>query len=253
MRRIGVFIGLLSVLLLAMPLATQEEDGNVALVIFLKAKPGMDKQLEEGAKKHMAFHRQHNDPWAWHVWQVASGDNTGMYVAATFGHSWADFDTSRLPREADEADADANIHPYVGWEVVRYYASLGKVSRPPEGEGPMPLSQVITFHVRYGKSEEFTYLVKKFHKAIEKTNWPVHYLWYQLVNGGEAGTYVLVLPRANWAAFKPQEKSFAAMLEEAYGRPEAESLLKKWSRIMKGASSHTSRYRPELSYIPASQ
>lgn len=252
MQRRAMLVGVLCALLLALPVATQEEDGNIAMVIFFKAKPGMGKQMEEGTKRHLDWHRQQNDPWTWQVFQVVSGDDTGMYVGVTFGHRWQDFDTAPVPREADEADAEINIEPYVGWSVVRYYAALPNVSLPPQAEGPLPLSTVVIFRVRPGKDAKFNYLIGKFHKAIEKTNWPVHYIWYALVNGGEGGTYAVVLPSENWAGFAPQEKSFVQMLEEAYGRQEAESLLHSWGKILKGSASHINRYRADLSYVPTS-
>jgi len=61
---------------------------------------------------------------------------------------------------------------------------------------------------------------------------------------------VLVLPRRNWAEFKPVEKPFERMLEEAVGRQEAQSLLETFSRAVKSASSSILRARPDLSYIP---
>ena len=62
--------------------------------------------------------------------------------------------------------------------------------------------------------------------------------------------YVLVLPRANWAAFKPMEKSFGAMLEEAYGRMEAEHMLEAFSNTVKYEENEVARSRPDLGYAP---
>lgn len=252
MRKAGFLLAIASLLLLPLAVAAQD-GGNIARAIYFRAKPGMEKQLEEGAKKHMQWHRQQGDPWEWHVFQAVSGDETGMYIAVTFGHNWADFDTSPVPSEADEADAEVNIVPYVGRSVVRHYAFLADVSKPLEGGGFTPLTQVISFHVRPGKQADFNYLVGKFHEAIGKTDWPVNYAWYALVDGGPGGTYLLALPRENWAAFAQPEKPFPAMLEEAYGRQEAQSLLKKWGKILKGTESRTSRHRDDLSYIPSSE
>jgi len=248
MRRLGVFAVFVCLLLLALPVATQEEEANIARIIFQNVKPGMEAQYEAGRKAHMAWHKAQNDTWAWNVWETVSGPNTGQYGVGTFGHNWSDFDNPSVSDEADEADFQDNIAPYVNPPVIQYYASLPKVSRGWEGTPKM--LEIIDFHVEYGESQTFNYLIRKFHEAIGKTNWPVQYEWYALVNGGKRGTYVLVLPRGSWAAFKGPEKPFDAMLEEAYGRQEAEALLHKYSKIVKYTENAIIETRPDLSYIP---
>lgn len=250
MRRIALYLFAATLLLLGVPGAAQEDDGgNISRIYFFRAKPGMNKQLEEGIKKHMAWHRQQNDTWSWWVWEVVSGDNTGAYGAGTFGHKWSDFDNPAVDMAADAEDAKTNVYPYVQeGAVIRYHAHLPKVSKP--AAEPSAMSTVIVFHVRYGKQDEFNHLIGKFHEAIEKTEWPVHYSWNVLVNGGEGGTYVLVLPRKDWASFAPLEKPFEKMLEEAYGRTEADSLLKRWSKAVKSTSSLITHNRPDLGYTP---
>jgi len=239
---------ILCLLLLALPVATQEEEGTIALVALYKVKAGMQKEFEEGRKRHVEFHKQANDTDTWIAWQVVSGENTGAYGVGSFGHKWEDFDTPTVDDAADEADRAKNIAPYIDSVTVHYWARLSKVSRP--AEAPAKMSVIILFDVHYSKAEEFNYLIGKFHKAIEKTKWPAHYDWYALVNGGEQPTYALVLPRENWAAFKPLEKPFDKMLEEAYGRQEASALLDKWGKVIKGSRSHINLSRPDLSYIP---
>ncbi len=249
MRRIGIFLVVVSVLLLALPVLAQEEEGTIARIIFFRAKPGMQQQLEEGLKKHMAWHKAQNDPWAWAVWSYVSGEETGMYGGGTFGHKWEDFDNQSVDEEADEADAAENVFPYVAPGMqVRYYEFLPKVSKPLET--PAAMSQILVFRVRYGKSAEFASLIKKFHEAGEKTNWPEHYGWYVLVNGGPGSEYVLVISHENWASLKGPEKPFPAMLAEAVGQEEAEALLERWGKVVKSQSSTLARNRPDLSYIP---
>ena len=249
MRRTGIFLVVLSLLLLALPVPAQEEEGTIARIVFFRAKPGMQQQLEAGLKKHMAWHKAQNDPWAWSTWSYISGEQTGMYGGGTFGHKWEDFDNVPIDQEADGADVTENVIPYAApgaeW---RYYKFLPKVSKPLGT--PAAMSQILIFRVRFGKSAEFAGLIKKFHQAIEKTNWPVHYAWYVLVNGGQIPEYVLVLPRENWASLKGPEKPFPAMLAEAVGQEEAAALLERWGKVVKSESSTLARNRPDLSYTP---
>lgn len=249
MRRTGLYFALVGILLLALPAAAQEDGGNIAQIISFSAKPGMEKELAEGIKRHLDWHREQNDPWTWLAWEYLSGDNVGTYGAGTFGHSWEDFDNAPVSRDDDDADVLLNIAPYSNLDSIRFYALLAEVSHGKENDAG-PMWTIETFRVRVGRSGDFEHLVKKFHDAIQETGWPVHYGWYRLVNGGEGPEYVLVRPRENWAAFNDPEKPFAAMLEEHYGRQEAQSLLEQLWQVVKGVSSTITRSRPEFSYIP---
>ncbi len=250
MRRTGIFLVVLSLLLLALPVLAQEEKGTIARIAFFRAKPGMQQQLEEGLKKHNAWHKAQNDPWARVMWSYISGEETGMYGRGSFGRKWEDFDNPPVDQEAHEADVVENILPYVApgaqW---RFYEFLPKLNKPLGT--PAAMSEIVVFRVRYGKSAEFADLIKKFHEASEKTNWPVHYEWHRLVNGGPGPEYVLVLPHENWASLKGPEKPFPAMLAEAVGQEEAEALLERWRKVVKSESSSLARNRRDLRYVPS--
>ena len=89
-RILGCLI--LLILFVATPLLAQSEEGTIARVISWRAKPGMTQEMEKGLKKHLEWHRKHNDSWTWTTWLTVSGDATEVYGAGTFGHRWADFD-----------------------------------------------------------------------------------------------------------------------------------------------------------------
>jgi hypothetical protein len=232
--------------------APQEEDGTIARVAFFRAKPGMSAPLEEGLKKHMAWHKAQNGTWAWFVWSVETGEATGSYGAGTFNHKWSDFDAPDVDLAADTADSAQNILPYMAEGAQwRYYARLPKFSRPrPEGQGAAPLAVVLTFHLKMGANEEFLNAIAKVNHAIEKTKWPAHYEWYALVNGGEHPEFVLVLPHENYAAMAPPAVSFDKMLEDAFGRAEAAAILHTFDKTIARETSEIVRDRPDLSYAP---
>jgi hypothetical protein len=251
MHMTRVFLTLVSVLLLALPVVAQEDSGNVAEVVCFKVQPGKSTQFEEGVKKHLVWHREQNDPWTWLAWEVITGEDTGTYCWGSFGHNWEDFDNPGVPEDAGLADVAATFGPFVREHEATFWTALPNVSNPSEGQPAM--SSVIFFHTRYGTEEKFNHLIGEFHKAIEKTNMPWNYEWYALVSGGNEGTYAIVLPRPNFAAFNPTGKPFPKMLEEAYGKAGADALLAKWRKVVKSANSELSRNRPDLSYIPAGQ
>ena len=251
MRRIGIFLAVLSLLLLAVPVVAQDDGGNIVAVHCNKVQPGAGAKYEEGFKKHMDWHGEQNDPWTLLVWQVITGPDSGTYCTGSFGHNWEDFDNPGVPADANLADIAATFGPFVREHELTFWTNLPKVSRPAEGQAAM--TSVIFFHTRYGTEEKFNHLIGEFHKAIEKTNMPWNYEWYALVSGGNEGTYAIVLPRPNFAAFNPTGKPFPKMLEEAYGKAGADALLAKWRKVVKSANSELSRNRPDLSYIPTGQ
>src|SRR5919109_3198566 len=64
----------------------------IVQVIAGRAKPGSEAQYVEGRKRHMEWHRAQNDKWAWHAYEVISGEGTGSVVTVSSPHKWADRD-----------------------------------------------------------------------------------------------------------------------------------------------------------------
>lgn len=230
----------------------QEKPGTIAALEFQSPKNGMVKQYEEGRKQKAEWHKQQKDPLPLYVWETVSGDHTGTYIVGRLGQHWADLDKPAIPDQTDVEEFNKVIGAYVQSVVTRYYDFLPKVSKPTDSKAPSKFSEVITFHVRSGKGEDFRSAMGRIHEAIQKTNWPVNYFWYLLANGGATGTYVLVLPRANWADFedKPDMKPFPEMLKDAFGQAEADSITKRLDSSIDSETSEIAQFRPDLSYLP---
>lgn len=251
MRAIKVCAGLVCALLLALPVAAQEEAvGQLARVYVVQPKAGMALQFEEAYAAHVAWHREQGDTWTWVTWQVQSGEDFGKYAIITPGHRWADFDNPGVLPKEDAAHFLSTAGQYVESVTSSFWVSLPDISRPLESEGAAAVRWLNFFEVQRGKIDKFRNAVHKVHKAIEKTNWPANYFWAALVNGGSQPTYLLVFPRENWAGFSPQETPFDQMLEEAYGEQEAKEILSVLDRAIKSQRTHIEVYRPELSYVP---
>jgi hypothetical protein len=251
MRKARFFFILGFVFLLALPLLAQEKPGTVGMVFMVKAKAGMRQQFEQANKRHMDWHRQQKDTWAVDVWEVVSGEHVGQYGYGSFGHHWKDLDSHAKFDEADMADYLANVAQYVEPVVARYYVSHPDLSRPMEGEAP--LAEVVEYRLNMAGESDFLMAVRKVHEAIQKGNYPLYYHLYELYNGGEHPTYVFVFLHKNWADFEPPEETFRGMLEKAYGRDEAESILKLFDKSVHGVRSQIIAFRPDLSYSPPAQ
>ena len=229
--------------------ANGQEGGNIAYIGCTDAMPGKSAEFEAAAKAHIAdVHQSGGDDWTWNAWQVTSGQNVGRYCWGTFGHDWADFDNPKIPRQADIADWESKTGGLRQNDWVVYTRYLPDVSQPKEGGSPM--AAVRFFQARFGTSDEFRELVGKFHEAIVKTEMPWNYTWYNTVSGDRFGTFVLVLPRQDFAAMNPTGKTFDEMLAEAYGKEEAGALLDRFNGIVENGREFMTSGRPDLSYYP---
>jgi hypothetical protein len=244
----GLRIVCLAATAAALALPARAEDPIISRVMVWKAKPGMEAKFEEGLKRHNDFHRRQGDPMALTTLQVQSGPETGAYVRLASDRHWADFDAEEAMAKADQADTAVNTDPYIASTTTSYYRQLMDVSRPKPAAAAM---YSITFYqVKLGKTDDFMRAIKKFHEAIGKAEWPVHYAWFALANGGDGPQYVLSIPRDKWADFNPLEKTFEKIMEEAYGRSETEAIFDSFDHSVAGTSSEIVAFRADLSYIP---
>jgi len=248
----------LGVLFATAPLsAAFAQAGNVAEINFQVPKVGMTKQYEAGRKKHMDWHKRQNDTWTWYTWQITSGEFTGTYITASLGHEWKDFDGREKFLASDLADLAVNVGPTLEKTTVHYYVRRDDISVNPGAGGgaPSAMLAVTTYLLRPDGVPEFLDGVKKVNEGIKKTNYPQAGAsrWYQLANGGESPTFVLVSDRANYAALKANDKTLDAMMEEAYGKDQGPAILSTLRKTFRKVDTVLYQYRPDLSYVPAAK
>jgi hypothetical protein len=250
MRRTGPMVAATLVLAFGAPAVAQETPGAIAQVILSRAKPGNEKQFQEGRKRHMAWHKKQGDTWSWSTWEVMTGPETGAFITFSSGHAWKDFDAWEAKLgQGDTADVEANLTPFAESTTVSYYRYLADLSRP--AASPPRMAEVLHFLLKPEKEAEFRHAQQRAHEAIGTTNWPSRYTWYELVNGGEGPHLVLVLARNSFADMAEPEVSFAGMLTKAFGSYEAGVTLDAIVQASKRQWSELIAYRPDLSHVPA--
>lgn len=230
-----------------------QEKGTIASLEFQKPKNGMVKQYQDGRKQKAEWHKQQKDTQPLLVWETISGENTGTYIVGRLGQHWSDLDKPSVPDDADLAEYQKAIGGYVESMVARYYEFMPKISNPSNATTAPKFDEILTFRVRYNKASEFRSAIARVYDATQKTKWPPNYEWYALANGGDTGTFVLVLPRNSWADFadKPDVKPFREMLKEAFGQAEADSIVDRIDGSVQNEMSEIIQFRPDLSYLPA--
>jgi hypothetical protein len=251
MRGFRAVAAAVAVLMVCVSALAQEKPGNAAMVYSVKAKSGSWGQLEEAMKKHFAWHRSQSDTFAYHVWQVMSGDDVGDLVVGTFGHHWREFGGRDELDRADVADFVANVMPLTEKMSLHYVSMIPEASRPSARTQPPAMSQVTHYFVKPSGVVQFADAIKAVKAALDKVNYPVYSRWYSLVSGGEGPHYVLVVERNEWAEFEPMAKTLEQVIAEATSPSKAVELMSAVRDNTRHTYSELLVYRPDLSYLPA--
>jgi hypothetical protein len=241
-----------ALLLVALSASAQGQPGNIAALEFQTPKNGMVKQYEDGRKQKVDWHKQQKDAQALYVFETLTGDRTGTYIVGRLGQHWADFDNPSVTAAADLATYQQLIGASVEKLVTAYYEFLPKWSNP-STDMNAKYTEVITFHVRFGKGDDFRSAIARAADARQKVKSPAHYSWYRLVNGGPGGTYVITIEHANWASLEddPAVKPLRDDLRSAFGEQEAMSVIERLNASIESTYSELIEFRRDLSYIPA--
>jgi hypothetical protein len=254
MKRILVSLSV-AAMALALPAAAQMAPKSVVQAVDVKVKSGMQQQFEAGVKKLRAWQKENKYPFASYAWQVITGDRGGTYVFVSDGHDWKDFDEAEKLGQGSSKIVQEDIVPNIESAVFAFWQAHPKMSSPPmAGQEPPKFMTVVHYSVKLGHGDDFRDVIKQVNDAIEKTHWPGgHAEWYSLINGGEAGQWVVTIGHKNWADFKPAEPPFDKMLSGVYGKVGLEAIGRKFDKSVLSERTEILRYHPELGYTPSSQ
>jgi len=229
--------------------AQQPPPDTVTQVIRQKARQDMQPQYEAGRKKHMAWHKAQNDAWAWDVFEITTGPDTGAYIIATGDHQWKDFDAWLAKMgDGDTADAAASMAGTQAGSQTSYWTQLNAISRmPPAGERT-PLLTLTTYTIKPGSDGALLAAIGKLNAALDAEKFPVRSVWYRLSSGG-APSYAVVTPRANMAAMAPVP-SLMEVVEKQLGKAASDALVKSFFDNVTGVTTELVQRRADLSYVP---
>ncbi len=231
--------------------AQQDTGGRINFIFVLSPKQGMAKQLEDGLKKHQAWHAAQKDARTITVSSVAAGDGVGQYRVVYPNLRWEDQDLAAGITPADLADVNLNVAPYL--ESTRSLVSLrlDSLSRIPATEPAKAMNWVTYVYVRAGKTAEYTNYLRKLRDAHNLANSPYRYFVLSVLLGSDTPAYAIVRPANKWAEFTPAQNR--EILVKAYGEFEADRLLNVLDDVVRRTSSFVAAARPDLSYTPASR
>jgi hypothetical protein len=226
LRRLGP--ALLVVAVDGTGLVAQTERGPYARIAVLRPHDGDTVDFEAGYIRHLDFHRQAKDTWAWYGWTVWAGERQRWFVYATFGHSAADLDRPISPAE-DERDNVSNVVPhaeFAGNALYRYLPALSRGTGEPQ---PAPRLELTTVDLVPWAGRRFEDVLAASQPALQGET-----LWFRIVAGGPAARYVRLRPRP----------SLSAVLEES-GDP---ALPDGVDHLMEKMTVEILNLRPAMSY-----
>jgi hypothetical protein len=206
-------------------------------------------QYEAARKAHMAWHKAQGDTWAWDVYEVATGPDTGAYIVATGGHTWAEYDTWNAKMGAgDAADAQKTLAGTIESATTSYWTALPAVSRMPASTARSRYLSITHFQAKPGHAAAFEAAVGKIQSALTAAKYGSHSIWYRLANGGPGGSYAVLVPRANLGEMASPAP--AAALRAHLGDAQGTALIQALYEHVASTRTEMLEHRPDLSYAP---
>lgn len=187
------WLGIVGLVLPAL-LGAQTGRGPYARIAVLRPHDGQTAEFEAGYIRHLAWHRQAGDPWAWYGWSVWAGERHRWFIYATFGHSAASLDSAVAPAD-DERDNVLNVAPHVEYVANAVYEYLPGLSRGTGEPQPTARLELTTVDLVPGAAQAFEAALGAAQSARQGET-----LWYRMVAGGATPRYVRLRPRLSLSA-----------------------------------------------------
>jgi hypothetical protein len=242
--------GALVVLLSVSVSAQTAPPDTVTEVIRQKARQGVQAQYEAARKKHMAWHKAQNDTWAWDVFEITTGPDTGTYVIASGNHQWKEMEQWEAKMgDADTADSREAMGSMIDGSQRAYWTQLNSISRLPPPNERMPLSTVTYYRVKPGSDAAVRAAIGKLNAALDAGKFPLRTIWYGLSNGGVGPTYAVLVPRAGLGDMAPTP-TLLEVVEKQLGKADSDALVKSFFDNVTSTNTEMLLRRPDLSYVP---
>lgn len=231
--------------------APQDQGGRINLLFIATPKAGMTKQLDEGLKRHAAWHAGKKDTRSYSVSVGVFGDAIGKYRVSYGNLRWEDLDTAAPLTEGDQADLAINVTPYVESVESRVLLRLDSLSRIPATEPAKSMSAVTYVFLNPGKGPEYAAYLGKLREAHDKANSTYRYFVLTQITGADGPLFVIVRPLDKFAENGPVQNR--QVLVAAFGELEADRLLNVPDEAVRRTVSFISARRRDLGYTPSGQ
>ncbi|GGA44453.1 hypothetical protein [Dyella nitratireducens] len=217
--------------------------------------PADQQAYETGIKNFNECLHQHGFKYTWKAWIHETG-NTYAYSYVSDPLSWESFDAMNTAGKACDQALRTAVNPHLKSETSAFFEIKPELSHMPKGMAPTSaFIEVRFFKLKPGHEavEAFRDAVKKIAAAAEKSNWTVNYMFGEVREGGEdAPDFILVIPAKSWADVgKDPDPSVWKMVENVYGKDDAQAIRKSVNDTVQNESEHVDSYSAELTYTAA--
>ena len=251
MRSLVASVSIALVVAVAAPAFAQAPPpDSVTQVLRQKVVPGTTDKYEAGRKKHMAWHKAQGDPWAWNVYEIATGPDTGGYIIASPNHQWADIDTwTAKYGDADTADAGASMAGTQASSQMAYWTQLNSLSRlPPADSAPTPLLSLTDLQREAGPRLRAHGGDRQAQRRAECRQVPAA---QHLVPAESAAGRRQPTPSSRHApTWPPSDVPVLGALEKQLGKAATDALAKEFFDNVTGVTTELLQRRADLSHVP---
>jgi hypothetical protein len=207
-------------------------------------KAGKEREFVEGYAAHIRWHLENRDPWAWYVWQIATGERRGLFVGGSFGHAWNDLD-ARPKAAEDRADHERTIDVYLQAAHSTY------LERRDDFGGGIPLLEttrdlaLIELGVRPSARAEFEQAMREL--AATRATRRLRYAWFEVVNGSRQPAYLLFVPLDRRSALGAARYEYLGGAASDSSDPAAAAAITRALAAVESVRSELLTFRPDMS------
>lgn len=228
-----------------------ESEPDAAFLFAYRPLPGQEEDFRAGYRRHLDWHRSHQDPLVWYGWTVLTGDRPGLFIDGVFGVPFSALDR-RVDPTGDAADMAENVRPFarpVFRTAYRVRSELSTASRL-ESRDPSPLVTVIRVQLHPGTEPRFEEVLRGLKDAGTGESPAPEYSCYELVTGGPEPSFLLMIPASSLAELGAAPSTLSGLAAVVLPAAEAAAARAELTRIVREISNETWRYLPGLSYFP---
>ncbi|WP_127132551.1 hypothetical protein [Pseudoflavitalea rhizosphaerae] len=215
-----------------LPAIGYAQSRSLAQFVTWQPNPGMEKQFEEGYKRHLDWHAKAGDTWNWYGWFFISGPRAGQFMDATIDHAWGDFDNPVDPA-GDHADNEQNTVPYASFIGAAKLNAVTSLSRPGKYGLRSKYMKMITLQVLNEYSA--TWRIRNLRNRVEDKKGINFFVTYKTIDGGRMDHWYILIGADSWADFEACVDAGDKLLD---------------SGVFKSMTSETLLYRHDLSRFP---
>lgn len=248
MSKNQILVATFSILILALASSAVAQDGPIGQNFLVEPRAGQEMLWEEAYKEHVQWHADMNDSWDWVAYQIMSGPDTGKFIIRTGGHEWADWDEHSDFEAKDFANYYENAAKHTESYSVTFDRIHWNLSRVGDAADPYNLIQLTEVKVKPEKVADFLVAVGKYHAAFEKTDSPNRYVTVSIESGGRVGDFMFVGLHEGYAGLEEDPMAMAKMMEEVYGRQEAQAINEDFQECVESMQSYMAILREDLTY-----